>query len=214
MDKEWYKGTHLILLLSVVLPTILLFGLGVPLSSFFALKKIRSKLDDDENKVWYGFLYSGYRKKYYYWESVSMIRKVIFVFILTYYSTRGNIYQILLVIMIQSIWIIIQVNSNPYIDRRYNRLETISYIAGFVTVFAAYYFVVGEIALVTYPNYSVNQSGQLTAYKNALIVWVILLQCLFFILAIYQFHIEIRNFVMKKYPDFYQKYYNCNNQKK
>ena len=214
MNDVWYEGTHMILVLTVVLPTILLFGLGTPLASYFSLKSIKNKLDDEDNKTCYGFLYSGYRIKYYYWESVTMIRKVVFVFILTYYSTRGRVYQILIVLFIQAVWIIIQVNSNPYLDRRYNRIESISFATCLFTVYAGYYFSVGEAALESFPKYSVNQSGQLATYKIVLIVLVILFQCLFFILIIYQFHIELRNYVMKKFPEYYQKIYNWNNPNK
>ena len=143
-----------------------------------------------------------------------MIRKVVFVFILTYYSTRGRVYQILIVLFIQAVWIIIQVNSNPYLDRRYNRIESISFATCLFTVYAGYYFSVGDAALESFPKYSVNQSGQLATYKIVLIVLVILFQCLFFILIICQFHIELRNYVMKKFPEYYQKIYNWNNPNK
>ena len=41
MNDVWYEGTHMILVLTVVLPTILLFGLGTPLASYFSLKSIK-----------------------------------------------------------------------------------------------------------------------------------------------------------------------------
>lgn len=107
-----------------------------------------------------------------------------------------------------------QARSRPYIDRRYNRLEIFSYITGLLTVFAAYYFVVGQVALVNDPKYAVAQSEQLAVYKIILIVFVILFQCVFFCLVAYQFHIETRKYIMNKYPEFYQKFYNCNDLKK
>ena len=63
--------------LAVALPSIIVWGIGVPavcLSLLFG--KFNQRLSEVNVKVRFGFLYNGYEKQEYYWEFVIMYRKI------------------------------------------------------------------------------------------------------------------------------------------
>ena len=49
------------------------------------------KLEKDSLKIKYGFLYRGYRKEFFYWESVIIYRKICLIMIAVFVSTWGVI---------------------------------------------------------------------------------------------------------------------------
>ena len=144
MIVQCYKGTHLYLVLFLVIPTIIIFGLGTPFSTFYILYKKRNILEHEKVQKELGFLFNGYRRKTYYWEAYIMIRKVIIVFVLTYLSTKGKTYQLLVIFLILSICLAIQGAWKPFIEPNLNRIEVFSILASFITIYAGYYFVVGD----------------------------------------------------------------------
>ena len=82
------------------MPGLLLWGLGIP---FFAAQLIfheRHKLDSLATRQKYGFLFRGYKKKYYFWESVIMYRKTILIFVSVFFVGYGVIVQALLILLL------------------------------------------------------------------------------------------------------------------
>jgi hypothetical protein len=65
----------------VSLPSIIVWGLGIPFFAFILLKRESEKLDSIEVRQKFGFLYRGYKKDFYYWEVVIMYRKIMMVII-------------------------------------------------------------------------------------------------------------------------------------
>jgi hypothetical protein len=63
------------------LPSIIVWGLGIPFFAFILLKRESDKLDSLEVRQKFGFLYRGYKKDFYYWEVVIMYRKIMMVII-------------------------------------------------------------------------------------------------------------------------------------
>ena len=65
----------------VAMPSIVVWGLGIPAFAFVLLTRDRKKLGTIEIREKLGFLYNGYKHDYYYWEIVIMYRKIILIFI-------------------------------------------------------------------------------------------------------------------------------------
>jgi hypothetical protein len=74
-------GSHYFWSFSVALPSIIVWGLGIPFFAFVLMNRSRNKLHTIFMKEQLGFLYNGYRKKFYYWEVIIMYRKIAMVFI-------------------------------------------------------------------------------------------------------------------------------------
>ena len=78
----------------VVIPFIILWGLGIPSLAFFLLRRVKSNLDDVAIKEKYGFIYNGYRVEKYYWEIIIMYRKITFIFIAVFLRESGILVQV------------------------------------------------------------------------------------------------------------------------
>lgn len=63
----------------VALPSLIVWGLGIPFFAFLLLRGDRDKLDSIQTKKKFGFLYRGFRKKFYFWEVVIMYRKIALI---------------------------------------------------------------------------------------------------------------------------------------
>ena len=98
LEEECYAGDHVYILMFVAIPGLILWAFGMPLFYLRRLKKQREQLvlqqrlnDDDEYlaklqsfKMQLGFLTSGYRDRFYYWEVVLLLRKTLLVILVTF----------------------------------------------------------------------------------------------------------------------------------
>jgi len=75
----------------VGVPGILIWGLGIPFISFIVLFQNKRYLHYLEVREKYGFLYNGFRKEFYFWESVTMYRKIALITISIFVRRFGNI---------------------------------------------------------------------------------------------------------------------------
>ncbi|CAD8187831.1 unnamed protein product [Paramecium pentaurelia] len=94
-DIYWIQGnvsyrydtsTHVKWLITFVLPSALMLGLIIPTYLFLNLYKIRSKLDDENNRKNWGYLYNEYQPKAYFWEIVKVYQKSFIITFLTFYE--------------------------------------------------------------------------------------------------------------------------------
>ena len=68
----------------------------------------RHKLDSLETKSKFGFLFRGYKKKFYYWESIVMYRKTFLIFVSVFFISFGVIVQALIVMLMLVVGITMQ----------------------------------------------------------------------------------------------------------
>ena len=110
-----YYSHHSYWAFIVALPSIIVWGLGIPLFAFILLNKEKTKLKTLAVKQKFGFLYNGYRKEYYFWEVVIMYRKILIVFIAVFLVNLGTITQALVVFILVIIFLIINLKKKPFI---------------------------------------------------------------------------------------------------
>ena len=84
----------------MALPSIIVWGLGIPFIMLIFLIKSRGRLDIIEIREKWGFLFSGYKKDFYFWEILIMYRKVLIIFISVYVTTFGVIAQALILLLL------------------------------------------------------------------------------------------------------------------
>ena len=66
---------------TVAMPSIIVWGLGIPFFAFVLMYRERKRLDRVETKEKFGFLYNGYQVELFFWEIVIMYRKISMIFI-------------------------------------------------------------------------------------------------------------------------------------
>lgn len=100
LEVVCWNNVHKFFSYFVAVPSICVWGLGIPFFALILLTKIRKNLDAIESREKLGFLYRGYRKEFYYWEIIIMYRKIILIFISVFISTYGVMAQALIVFMV------------------------------------------------------------------------------------------------------------------
>ena len=95
---ECNEGSHSVLVGTLGWPVVLLFSLGFPVGLAFALVFIRRYAP--ERDVWYneatGFLYRAYDDRFFFWESMIMLRKSLLAVIVAFgYSLGPNMQCVL-----------------------------------------------------------------------------------------------------------------------
>eukprot|EP00930_Biecheleria_cincta_P076628 TRINITY_DN6382_c0_g4_i1.p1 TRINITY_DN6382_c0_g4~~TRINITY_DN6382_c0_g4_i1.p1 ORF type:complete len:1618 (-),score=246.23 TRINITY_DN6382_c0_g4_i1:113-4966(-) len=117
-----------------------LYGLGTPVALFVALFRVRHDLVSAEVRKRYGFLYNGFELKFYYFEPVYMIRKVV---ILLFFTVPTMYVRMVLLLFTSFAFILLHVYTQPFDNRSYHcldRLEVLSLGAFALTVSARLIF--------------------------------------------------------------------------
>ena len=82
-----YRDLHQHMAFYVALPSFAMWGLGITFYAIVILTKLRERLDAADTKQ--GFLYNGYKRNCYFWESVLMYRKIMLIVIAAVLKTVG-----------------------------------------------------------------------------------------------------------------------------
>jgi hypothetical protein len=81
-DQQWYIHLPLVLLFCI------LYGLVLPLTVGYALFVHRTNIDEPKFSNRYGVLFKHYRREYFFWELVLMLKKVTLILTVQFLSTR------------------------------------------------------------------------------------------------------------------------------
>ncbi|KAG2444938.1 hypothetical protein HXX76_001674 [Chlamydomonas incerta] len=143
-----FRDSHLVLALVVAIPGVVLFCLGVPLASAAFLRRsaLRGRLNERKFSDRYGFLYEDYRRSFYYWESVIMLRKLCAVGLLILTSSQDDIIQVLSVLGVVVAALTAQVMCKPYVYERFNKLERTSLAATSLILYLCCFFLVTNLS--------------------------------------------------------------------
>ncbi|CAJ1383452.1 unnamed protein product [Effrenium voratum] len=139
LSVECKSGTHMMWLVFST-AGLVIYGLGVPVSLFIALCRVRKQLFRSEVRKRFGFLYNGFELKYYYFESVYMFRKVM---ILLFFTAPTMYVRMVLMLFTSFGFILLHVYSGPFDNRSYlclDRLEAMNLFALTATVSARLIF--------------------------------------------------------------------------
>eukprot|EP01059_Diplonema_ambulator_P021623 TRINITY_DN3593_c0_g1_i4.p2 TRINITY_DN3593_c0_g1~~TRINITY_DN3593_c0_g1_i4.p2 ORF type:complete len:2014 (+),score=710.59 TRINITY_DN3593_c0_g1_i4:15280-21321(+) len=105
-----------------------LYGFGIPLVGWLLLRKYRRTLHTKNVLGTLGFLYSGFRRRFYYWEMVIMVRKMLVVFIVVFLDNSPH-YQLYLAMWILLFFALLNIFAKPFKFNVLWRLETTSLLS-------------------------------------------------------------------------------------
>lgn len=116
-----------------------LYALGIPFAAFVALFVRRKRLDEPHTRAMFGFLYAGFRKQHYYWETLVMIRKVCIAIVSVFFAPLGIDVQCYSAILVLVFFAILTQHVQPYARVFFNRLEMASLLTAFYTLVGGLY---------------------------------------------------------------------------
>ena len=135
LEVECWSTEHINYSFIIAVPSILIWGFGIPFFSWLVLARNKHQLDLIEIREKYGFLYNGYKKQYYYWESVNMYRKITVIFISVFLKIAGVITQALVIFLVLIVFLILNIKLLPFAFRALNDMEMLSMITSMLTIY-------------------------------------------------------------------------------
>lgn len=126
IDCESYS--HKTILLSLVLPLILFIGLCFPAVLFFLMGKLyhKGELNKPVNLYKFGYFYYAYKRPYYYWDFLILLRKTSLLFIYCFFvtgKTMNDIYPIFIILIILIVNLIYHIETKPFDVINFNLLN-------------------------------------------------------------------------------------------
>ena len=204
INTIWYKGSHLYMVIFLTIPSIIVWGFGIPISAVRLLRLSKDKLDTEEVQLTLGYIYSGYTYKAYYWEEYIMIRKMLLIFVSTFFATKGKLFQALVILILLALFCVYHTSSQPFQSIILNRLELYSLFASFITIYAGYFFMAGvpasEMTSTSYNDFVLYDEVGL-----AFFILILVFQCVFFASWIHQMYILLKRSVEMKHEELYKR---------
>ncbi len=152
LELQCYTPMHIVFVLCVGLPGLILYIIGFPLSSIFAMygghtSKSKNKGETDSNKfAWsdrslfrYSMFLNGYKVEKYYWECIIALRKSCLTFISVFFGSLGVHAQSYFGLVIIFLCIIVHIANTPFATTELNFLETMALSISFLTLYLGKY---------------------------------------------------------------------------
>eukprot|EP00347_Sterkiella_histriomuscorum_P013257 403365409 len=164
LEVKCYNGPHYFWTVFITLPSLFLWGAGIPFFAFILLRNHRKSIESYETREKLGFLYKGYKSEFYYWEIIIIYRKALIAVVATTLNSLGSIFQALIALVIISLATIANARLKPFYQKQLNDLETVSLIASLLMLYCGLFFVQDKQS-TTATEYSDKRSiGIITEY--------------------------------------------------
>ncbi|CDW83118.1 UNKNOWN [Stylonychia lemnae] len=137
-----YSNKHQFWAFGLGLPVLIVWGLGIPLFAFILIETEKKSLESVATREKYGFLYRGYKSRFYYWEIFITYRKMFLIFIQVFLIYYGVLTQAL------------------------NELETLSLITSLITVFCGIFFIINGSQYNLESENDVAMKSQMTKFSK------------------------------------------------
>jgi hypothetical protein len=141
-----WNTEHSFFSITVGMPGLVLWGLGIPTLALFLLIRNRNNLRSVEVKTKFGFLYIGYKYSNFYWELVILYRKIAIAFTSVFLSSISTEVQALSVMIVILIAFNLQLRYMPYENIELNMMEVRSIIVAGITIYCGLYFLTNELS--------------------------------------------------------------------
>lgn len=125
------------------MPTFLLWGVGMPWALYRAIKRNERNLDDLIVYAKYAFVYEGLKLEKFYWEFITMIRKILVIFVSVFVNNISYQAQAFVTFLILIGFSLIHQRSKPYEVSSLNKLEMTAMISLCIMAYTAMFFLSG-----------------------------------------------------------------------
>eukprot|EP00742_Colponemidia_sp_Colp-10_P005698 GILJ01006091.1.p1 GENE.GILJ01006091.1~~GILJ01006091.1.p1 ORF type:complete len:1843 (-),score=227.55 GILJ01006091.1:235-5763(-) len=123
-----------------------IYGACVPLSMFLWLAVNHKHLDDEIFKMRYGFMYEDYEKKFFFWETLEMLRKLFFTAAIVILYKMDESSRLAIVVFVAYLYAVITIACKPYVDMTADSLQIYSMVTIYVIGFFGLVFKMNEIS--------------------------------------------------------------------
>ncbi|TNV88176.1 hypothetical protein FGO68_gene8013 [Halteria grandinella] len=204
-----YQSSHKIIAYSVGLPSLFIWGLGIPTYGLILVYRNRKELAKFEIKEKYGFLYNGYRNpQAYFWEFIIMYRKIVIIFIQVFLAQSGKIVQALAILLFLILCLSATAVKQPFANLPLNSLESISLMSSAITVYCGLFYI-ADAQFKADSDFSMSDNSKLFLFSA-----IVASHSIFLSYWSYHFVQEMRQVIRKRLPTLYVSFFLCCQQKK
>ena len=111
------------------------YGIGIPLYAFLMLYQRRHKLEEERCLTVYGFMYSNFRAKFYFWDACIYARKAAFAMAATLCRPFGSELQCISGIFVLFVCHFMHNRTLPFRRKSLNSSEGHGLLASLMTLF-------------------------------------------------------------------------------
>lgn len=151
----YFFGVPFLIALGVFFPCFVIFNMS------WAYFKNKMQEKDRETLLKYGFFFYAYKRNFFFWDLIILIRKLFLLFISTFYITVVDINKdltpILVVFLVLVMSVLIQYQFNPFDELKFNKInhvESVSLSSLVITSLATLIYF-GETSVGRSINYKV-----------------------------------------------------------
>ncbi|CDW71354.1 UNKNOWN [Stylonychia lemnae] len=212
-----WSAQHRILSFFVAIPSIIVWGLGIPAFALLMMYQVSNNLSSIDSKERYGFLFRGYKEEFYFWEILNMYRKMTLIFIAVFVKNIGVIAQALIVFVILIVqvysmfkkcsyrFLIVNLKKKPYITIELNNLELLSLVTSMITVYCGLFFIADKPAdwIKENPEYSQGSIALSDSSMLVLFIIIVIANLIFLVYWLFCMFNEIRLKIRNKFPKIY-----------
>lgn len=145
LDIRCWDGSHVFYSVSVALPSIIVWGIGIPSTCLYFLWKNHRNLESISVRLRFGFLFNGYKNRSYYWEFVILYRKILIICCAVFLANVSTSIQALTVMILLLLCLHIQVQNKPFIGDVLNQMEGRSIFVAAITIYCGLYYLTGDL---------------------------------------------------------------------
>ena len=128
-------GESLVWQFAVGVPFFVLYAFGIPIAAFAMLYKRRETLQNSvHTRATFGFLYASFKPQYYWWEELTMMRKVLFAIMGVLLAPLGIISQVMLAILVLTGFAVAHTRAMPFGKKILNVQEMYSLVVSLLTL--------------------------------------------------------------------------------
>jgi len=163
---------------------LLVYGLGVPLVTGIVLFRFRDRVQMPNVRIFFGFTYTGFDQRYYYYEVVHLMRKGLLLFCLIIPSMP---FRMVVMIFLSLCFLLSHLRCRPFDNREYNILHRLELMSSVAQISALAVKAFGEVFSDEHePDLLQEMFGwsmDAPVMYYALIVLAMMLHCSFWILC-------------------------------
>lgn len=145
LSVRCWDSRHTAVAFAVALPSVLLWGLGIPTATLLLLVRYRRRLRHEGVRTMVGFLCGGYRGGYFYWEVIIIYRKTLIAMICALMITLPGATQMMTLVLLLCAATILQYRLSPFRREELNRAELLNLGVVLWTAYAGLFFNFGKV---------------------------------------------------------------------
>ncbi|OMJ89933.1 hypothetical protein SteCoe_7822 [Stentor coeruleus] len=145
LNIKCWDAKHLKYALGAALPSLIVWCILAPIALLIFLTKYRNELNTKEERFKYGFIYKGYKTERFYWEFITMSRKLTIISAAVFFKNISVNIQALATFLIIIIAYLLQNKLEPYNLEQLNNMEKKSIIVSAVTIYCGLFFLTKDI---------------------------------------------------------------------